>query len=84
MGSSPTTRTKKTKKGVRQVFIVKDRTAVPYRETLSNDVKTVADIIIGITGDENAEKNILPKLGDMGFGDTITDDPRYTITCVKA
>lgn len=50
------------------MFIVKDCTRNPPYTTVSNDIKDVRDIVIGITGDETIGDHVLLHLGHMSFG----------------
>lgn len=50
------------------MFIVKDCTRNPPYTMISNDIKDVRDIVIGITGDETIGNHVLLHLGHMTFG----------------
>lgn len=64
------------------MFIIKDCTRNPSHTIVSNDVKDVRDIIIGITGDETIGDHVLRQVGDMSFGDVLIGCPYYIIDCV--
>lgn len=49
------------------MFVVRDWTRNPSYTMVSNDVKDVRDIVIGITGDETIGDHVLLHLGDMIF-----------------
>lgn len=63
------------------MFLVKDCTRTPPYTMVSNDIKDVRDIVIGITGDETIGDHVLLHLGHMTFGDTLGWGP-YIIKCV--
>lgn len=50
------------------MFVVRDWTRNPSYTMVSNDVKDVRDIVIGITGDETIGDHVLLHLGHMIFG----------------
>ena len=50
------------------MFIVTYCTRNPPYTMVSNDVKDVRDIVIGITGDEMIGDHVLLHLGHMAFG----------------
>lgn len=50
------------------MFIVRDRTRNHSYTMVSNDIKDVRDIVIGITGDETIGDHVLLHLGHMTFG----------------
>lgn len=64
------------------MFIIKDCTKNPSHTVVSNDVKDVRDIIIGITGDEAIGDYVLHHVGHMSFGDVLIGNPYYIIDCV--
>lgn len=47
------------------MFVVRDWTRNPSYTMVSNDVKDVRDIVIGITGDETIGDHVLLHLGHM-------------------
>ena len=64
------------------MFIVTDYTrATPYR-MLSEDIKDVGDIVIGITGKEEDGIKAMKIASEMGFGGIHTDN-WYRIECVE-
>lgn len=66
-----------------KMFLVTDLTGkVPYT-TAINDVKTVRDVIVGITGESRVGDAILGIVGHMSFGNEFICHPRFKVKCVK-
>ena len=63
------------------MFVVRDWTRNPSYTMVSNDVKDVRDIVIGITGDETIGDHVLLHLGHMIFGQFLVWGP-LVIRCV--
>lgn len=64
------------------MFIISDPTGkVPFRHH-SEDIKTAADIIVGITGEERDYELSQHIMSDMVWGDTY-DNGRYHIDCMS-
>ena len=61
--------------------VVRDWTRNPSYTMVSNDVKDVRDIVIGITGDETIGDHVLLHLGHMIFGQFLVWGP-LVIRCV--
>lgn len=57
------------------MFVVRDWTRNPSYTMVSNDVKDVRDIVIGITGDETIGDHVLLHLGHMIFGQFLVWGP---------
>mgnify|MGYP003394241380 CR=1 FL=1 len=64
------------------MFKITDYTIRPPRITISNDVKDVADIVLGISGSEEIASKVLRCIGCMQFGDTIIENPYCIIDCI--
>ena len=64
------------------MFRITDYTIRPPRITISNDVKDVADIVLGISGSEEIASKVLRYIGCMQFGDTIIENPYCIIDCI--
>ena len=65
------------------MFVLTDYTVKPPYIYNKNDIKDVADIVIGITGDEKEGDKIAMFCGDMHFGDTSISRLGYVINCVR-
>ena len=65
------------------MFIVKDWTRTPPYTMVSNDIKDVRDIVIGITGDEAIGDHVLLHLGHMIFGQFLVWGQSFVIKCVS-
>lgn len=63
------------------MFVVRDWTRNPSYTMVSNDVKDVRDIVIGITGDETIGDHVLLHLGHMIFWTILVWGP-LVIRCV--
>ena len=67
------------------MFIVKDLTGeIPFRHH-TNDSETAADIVLGMTGEQNDYNNALTVMSTMNFGDVFISKSRggtYSIECV--
>ncbi len=63
------------------MFVVRAWTRNPSYTMVSNDVKDVRDIVIGITGDETIGDHVLLHLGHMIFGQFLVWGP-LVIRCV--
>lgn len=62
------------------MFIVIDTTdKMPYRNH-TNDIKTAADIVLGITGEDKDYDQALYIMSGMKWGDTFSND-RFAIMC---
>lgn len=57
------------------MFVVRDWTRNPSYTMVSNDVKDVRDIVIGITGDETIGDHVLLHLRHMIFGQFLVWGP---------
>ena len=66
------------------MFLVTDLTGKAPRMTMINDVKTVRDVVIGITGDSKAGDAILGVAGYMRFGDEFICQTHFKVNCVRA
>lgn len=64
------------------MFKVTDCTVKPYWITISNDVKDVADIVLGITGSEEIARRVFREVEIMHFGDSIIENPYCIIDCI--
>ena len=64
------------------MFKITDYTIRPPRITISNDVKDVADIVLGISGSEEIASKVLRYIGCMQFGDTIIENSYCIIDCI--
>ena len=65
------------------MFLVTDLTGkVPYT-TAINDVKTVRDVIVGITGESRVGDAIQGIASYMSFGTEFICQPRFKVKCVK-
>lgn len=65
------------------MFVITDCTVNPVKKISSNDCKDIADIILGITGDDNIAQKALRDVAVMQFGDVLIANPYYIIDCVK-
>lgn len=65
------------------MFVVTDHTYKPCKKYEVNDIKTVADIVVGITGNEEDGLKVEILCGDMYFGDTHISRAGYTVDCVR-
>jgi len=65
------------------MFLLTDYTSKPAKIYKKNDIKDVADIVIGITGCEEEGYKVETFCGDMHFGDSHISRCGYTIDCVK-
>ncbi len=63
------------------MFLVTDLTGQFPQETTTGDVKDVADVIIGITGDEREGERVEAIIGQMKFGDEFLCPSRFKILC---
>ena len=64
------------------MYKITDYTIRPPRITISNDVKDVADIVLGISGSEEIASKVLRYIGCMQFSDTIIENPYCIIDCI--
>lgn len=65
------------------MFLVTDLTGkVPYT-TAINDVKTVRDVIVGITGESRVGDAIQGIASYVSFGTEFICQPRFKVKCVK-
>lgn len=69
-------------KGERSMFIITDNTRKNPSQYRVNDINTGADIILGITGEEQDYQEAAKIMGNMRFGDNHISD-KYTINCVR-
>lgn len=65
------------------MFILTDYTTCPRRKYNLNDINTIGDIVLGISGSEEVARYAMKDAGDMHFGDMIIGNPYYILECVR-
>lgn len=66
------------------MFIISESNPLGYaaRQTKTNNIRDIYDIVLNITGSENEAKWALETAGDMGFGGQY-ERSRYKLECVR-